>query len=181
MTEIKERVVYVLTRKNKAADNNTDVYVGSTSYSLKKRLCEHRSTARGAGNENNKLYERMREVGVDSWKITPLLSQLCDKKTIRELEREKCSELNADLNTLSPIRTPDKKRQYDAAYSAAYYEKNKQKKKILLRGLRYLFWLQQGSTKTSENLEALLEVYLLCRLKNIKTNKNVWLQKQYRE
>ena len=129
MTEIKERVVYVITRTSKADDDNTDIYVGSTSYSLKKRLCEHRSTARGAGNENNKLYERMREVGVDSWKITPLLSQLCDKKTIRELEREKCSELNADLNTLSPIRTPDEKRQYDAAYSAAYYEKNKQKKR----------------------------------------------------
>ena len=47
--EIKERIVYVLTRKNKADDGNNDIYVGST--------------------ENNRLYKRMKEVGLDNWEI----------------------------------------------------------------------------------------------------------------
>ena len=133
MAESKERLVYLLERTDKPYDG-TDVYVGSTSRSLRQRLWEHRYDATRL---DNKLYKRMREVGADKWKVTLLLLRTCDKKTIRELEREKCSELNADLNTNEPITTPEEKIQYKADYreknkeailknQADYREKNKE-------------------------------------------------------
>ena len=39
--EIKNRTVYMLCRTDKTEDDGTDIYVGSTSKSLEKRLCEH--------------------------------------------------------------------------------------------------------------------------------------------
>ena len=88
--EIKERIVYVLTRKNKADDGNNDIYVGST--------------------ENNRLYKRMKEVGLDNWEILPLLSRTCDIKEIREAERNWLGILQADLNTVSPIISKEEKK-----------------------------------------------------------------------
>ena len=115
-----ERTVYLVWRTDKVFDG-TDVYVGSRSKPLSVRLSEHRSRARGAGNENNTLYRRMREVGVDNWEITALFSRTCDQDTIRLAEREKFRELNADLNTRAPITTPEERRQH----KTEYYEKNK--------------------------------------------------------
>ena len=86
--EVKQRIVYVSTRTNKADDDDTDLYVGSTSKPLGKRLCEHRCDAIRVGNENNRSYKRMRGIGPGNWKILPLLSRTCDIKTIRELERK---------------------------------------------------------------------------------------------
>ena len=86
--EIKPRIVYVLTRTNMADDDDTDIYVGSTSKTLRKRLCIHRFDATRVGNENNKLYVRMCEIVVQNWEILPLLGRICDIKTIRELERK---------------------------------------------------------------------------------------------
>ena len=60
-SEIKQRFVYVLTRTNKADDDDTDIYVGSTSLSLRQRLWMHRSDVK---RSNSKLYERMRTVGI---------------------------------------------------------------------------------------------------------------------
>ena len=136
-SEIKQRVVYVLTRTNKADDDDTDVYIGSTFQSLKRRLWIHRGEAKRA---NSKLYKRIRTVGIQSWEIIPLLSRTCDKKTILELERKWCKIMNADLNTILPIRTPDEKRQNEAnyrelhrdaanKYNANYYRFNIQNKR----------------------------------------------------
>ena len=125
-TETKQRIVYVLTRTNKADDDDTDIYVGSTSKSLNDRLCGHRRDAIRAGNENNKLYKRMRTVGIQNWEITPLLSRTCDLKTIRELERKWCKIMNADLNTYLPITTPEEKKSQKADYDAEYRKSNKE-------------------------------------------------------
>ena len=120
--KIKQRIVYVLTRKNKSDDDDTDIYVGSTSRSLEQRLCCHRCDAIRPGNENNRLYKRMREVGLENWEIFPLLSRACGIKTIREVERKWVRILSADLNSYLPIREEETISQY----MAAYYENNKE-------------------------------------------------------
>ena len=120
--EIKQRIVYVLTRKGKADDDDTNIYVKSTSKPLNGRLCRHRYSATGSGNENNRLYKRMREIGLEKWEILPLLSRACDLKTIREVEKNWVRILKADLNTNSPVREEETREEYQAAY----YENNKE-------------------------------------------------------
>ena len=122
MTEIKQRTVYLLQRADKIYDG-TEIYVGSTSLSLKERLRKHRS--RSKTYKNTKLYKKMREVGLNNWEMISILSFECecDKKTILELEMEKCNELNADLNTYSPFSGFENKKEYFANYR----ELNKQK------------------------------------------------------
>ena len=119
--EIKERTVYVLTRKNKADDDDSDIYVGSTSRTLEQRFVVHRSDAIRSGNENNRLYKRMREIGLGNWEILPLLAWVCGIKEIREVERKWIKILNAGLNSYLPVREEETVEEYQAAY----YEKNK--------------------------------------------------------
>ena len=132
--EIKQRIVYVLTRKNKADGDDTDIYVGSTSKPLNDRLCCHRCDAIRPGYENNRLYARMNAIGLGNWEILPLLSRTCDIKTIREVEKNWVRILGADLNTYSPITN---KKEYNALYyinnkdalkeyHALYYKNNKE-------------------------------------------------------
>ena len=120
--EIKQRIVYVLTRKDKADDDDTDIYVGSTSQSLEKRLSQHKDTAKNfmkrGCSENNRLFVRMNEIGLDNWEVSPLALRTCDIKTIREVERKWIRVLGADLNSYSPIT--DQKE-----YKSRYYENNK--------------------------------------------------------
>ena len=131
--EIKERTVYVLTRKNKADDDDTDIYVGSTSLPLWKRSCCHKQRAKNfieiGCSKNNRLYVRMNEIGLENWEILPLLARTCSKKEICEVEKNWVRILMADLNTYSPITN---KKEYQAACYEnnkdaikAYYEKNK--------------------------------------------------------
>ena len=106
--EIKNRTVYFLRRTDKE-DDGTDIYVGSTLKPLGKRFAIHRCDATRPGNENNRLYKRMREVGLGNWEILPLLSRTCDLRTIREVERKWLGVIQADLNTLSPITSKEEK------------------------------------------------------------------------
>ena len=78
---IKPRTVYLLKRKDRP-DDGTDIYVGSTSQTLKKWLYSHRSAIYIRKHRNTKLYKKMREVGVDNWEIIPLLSFTCDYSRI---------------------------------------------------------------------------------------------------
>ena len=117
--KIKQRIVYVLTRKNKA-DDDTNLYVGSTSQTLEQRLSKHRSYARnfiGRGcRKDNRLFKRMNEVGLWNWKIIPLISRTCDIKEIREVERKWIRILKADLNTILPIREEETIQEYQSKY-----------------------------------------------------------------
>ena len=153
--------------RNDKVFDGTDVYVGSTSKPLSVRLSEHRSRAKGSGYENNKLYERMRAVGADKWKVTLLLSRMCDKNTIRLLEREKCSELNTDLNTLSPITTPEEKR----LHKTDYREKNKDAL------LKYAADYRKANRQNRRYYCAICEVacgYNKDLQKHLKTSKHFW-------
>lgn len=117
---IKQRIVYVLTRTNKADDDDTDLYVGSTSIPLSQtmHMCNHRCIAIKKGYKNNRLYKRMREVGLKNWEAFPLLSRTCDVRTIRELVRKWVGVLQADLNSRNVQK--DVQQQH-----AEYYKNNK--------------------------------------------------------
>ena len=125
--EIKNRTVYVLTRKNKADDDGTDIYVGSTSLPSWERLCCHRKDAKLLVNRNNKLYKRMYEVGLQNWEILPLLGRTCGKKKAFELEKKWIRVLGASLNTHLPV-TNKVNREADLQRMAKYRKKNKEGK-----------------------------------------------------
>ena len=124
MNDIKPRIVYLLRRTDKE-DDGKDIYVGSTSKTLKERLKDHRGETQRKGKVNkSKLYTRMVEIGVNNWEVVPLLSFTCDKKTILKFEREWCELLHADLN----MRTPFSGFNNNKEYIANHYRLNKQNK-----------------------------------------------------
>ena len=131
--EIKDRTVYMLCRKGKKEDG-TDIYIGSTSQKLEERLRGHRKDAQIPRNVNNRLYVRMNGVGLQNWKIIPLLTFACNKNTILQFEKQWVDLIGADLNMRSPITD---RKEYDAGYylrnkkaiqqrHASYREVNKQ-------------------------------------------------------
>ena len=114
--EIKNRTVYMLSR----TDGGNDIYVGSTSVPLGHRFSQHKHNA---GNPSrlkfhggSKLYEKMRVVGVQHWKIVPLLMFACDRDTIFEFEREWVEAVGANLNTLSPYGNNVAQKVYNRRY-----------------------------------------------------------------
>ena len=108
-SEIKKRTVYLLQRTDKIYDG-TDIYVGSTSKTLRRRLFDHRGEALRIYNKSNKLYTRMQEVGVYNWEITLLeTSSLCEKREIFILEKKCIEKLKPDLNMRFPIRENNEK------------------------------------------------------------------------
>ena len=111
MTERSERTVrtiYLLCNEN--SDFGRDVYVGSTSLPLAQRLACHKCDSARNGNVGNKLYTRMREVGLESWVIRPLLSLECSRDEIRVFERTWLNILRSDLNSNDPIQTEAERR-----------------------------------------------------------------------
>ena len=103
--EIKPRTVYLLRRTDKE-DDGTDIYVGSTSLTLKRRLQNHRHYSKIC---NSKLYKKMDETGPENWTIEPLLTFPCNKGTICEFGREWIKLVKPDLNVLSPVRENNEK------------------------------------------------------------------------
>ena len=95
---------------HKGSEVGKDVYVGSTSNTLARKLSAHRSRAFGPGNGKNKLHQRMRGVGPKNWVIRPLESAVCSEYEIRKLELAWCEILRSDLNSVSPIRLGEKKK-----------------------------------------------------------------------
>ena len=120
--------VYKLVRTD-VPEDGTDVYVGSTSLSLKTRLRCHRGAAKV---QSNKLYTRMYEVGPENWEILPLAICPCTEDEIRTLERQWVELVRPDLNTVSPVdidnkwshielKEQKKKHYYDSIESKRYF------------------------------------------------------------
>ena len=101
--ETRKRVVYLLCHKD--SDFGRDVYVGSTSQTLAQRLSNHKTDCLRIGNEENKLYVRMREVGLDKWITRPLLTLESTRDVIRTFEKMWCKIINTDLNSYDPMRS----------------------------------------------------------------------------
>ena len=100
---VKKRVVYLLCHEG--SDMGVDVYVGSTSQTLAKRLRNHKFDSERIGNEDNKLYKRMQTVGLENWVMRPLFTLECTRDEIRVFERMWCNILRSDINSSLPIRT----------------------------------------------------------------------------
>ena len=98
-------------------DGGNDIYIGSTSCPLKQRFSQHKQDA---GNPSrlkwyggSKNYKKMREVGVQHWKIVPLLTFSCNRETICEFEHEWVKTTGANLNTVPPVNENVARRGYD--------------------------------------------------------------------
>ena len=116
------------------------MYVGSTSLSLAKRLSNHKNDSLRVGNEENKLYKRMREVGLENWVMRPLLSlesTLCTRDEIRAFEKMWCEILRCDLNSYSPIRSAavryKENREVILRKKAIRYQNNKDSKNFFAK------------------------------------------------
>ena len=94
----------MLCRTDKTEDG-TDIYIGSTSQRLERRLCRHRYRAKNfleqGYSENNRLYKQMNDVGIKKWQVIPLLTFAWDQKTIYEFEKSWVKALTRIL----PLRT----------------------------------------------------------------------------
>ena len=112
--EVKLRTVYCLTKR--IPDGNYDVYVGSTSRSLAKRLRCHKSEANQKRSEDRKVYRRMNEVGLNNWEIVPLLTLECTRDEIRAFERKWVEVLEANMNSISPMTTAEEVKRRKAEY-----------------------------------------------------------------
>ena len=101
MSEIRQRVVYLMRRADKR-DDGTDIYIGSTSLSLKRRLEIYRHHSKTCGG---RLYTRMKEAGAGNWEMISLeVVSLCDREEILILENKYIEELKPDLNKNLPVR-----------------------------------------------------------------------------
>ena len=110
MNDIKPRTINLLRRTDKP-DNGADLYVGSTSMNLRKRLSNHKYYTKIC---NTKLHKKMIETGTGNWTIEPLLTFSCDKKTIYDFEREWIKLIKPDLNVLSLVRENNEKNRESA-------------------------------------------------------------------
>lgn len=154
--DVKLRTVYLLKRTDKP-DDGTDIYVGSTSLTLTRRLQLHRSAVSNLKKYGNtKLYVRMREVASHNWEVLPLLSFTCDKETILGFEKEWCEVLDADLNTSAPIITEEEKREYGTIYYQSNRESILQKHKQHY-GLNKESILQKQKQHYDLNKESILQ------------------------
>ena len=104
-------VIYKIRCKDEAM---TDLYIGQT-FNYPKRVTEHKSNCSNPNSiqYNNKLYKTIRSTGgINNWKFE-IVETYTDCNSIedaRNRERYYIELLNANLNTNSPIRTLDKKK-----------------------------------------------------------------------
>ena len=63
MSKVKKRTVYVLCHEG--SDVGRDVYVGSTLQTMTGKMRTHKKNFLEAYNKKNKLFNRMRQVGVE--------------------------------------------------------------------------------------------------------------------
>ena len=136
--EIKNRTIYMLCRKDKTEDDGTGLYIGSTTRPLGEWLRKHKKRAREfkmlGYSGDNKLFTRLNDVGLMNWKMMPLLTFACDKKTIFEFEKQWIGLIGPGLNTILAITD---RKEYKAVYPKVnkeavgrrgvnYYKENKQ-------------------------------------------------------
>ena len=94
------RTVYLICHEN--SEFGKDVYVGSTSLHLERKLSTHKLLSERRGSKNKagrKLYKRMREVGLENWVIKPLVCTRSPDE-VKDLEKMSRDILNADLNKI---------------------------------------------------------------------------------
>lgn len=116
-------------------DLNDKIYIGCSNYAyLSTRMNSHRQSCKDtSGRRNSKLYNYMREVGVDHFKIEVIETYRCEtKKELCEREQYWIEKLKPELNMFRAIADPDyEKTKRDPEkrkeQKKQYYDKNKEK------------------------------------------------------
>jgi len=120
-------------------DINDEVYVGSTTQSLSKRMAKHRGeiNTQKQLRGKNKLYEKMRELGKDHFYIELVEECPCDNiEQLHAREGQLIRELGT-LNSRIEKRTPteynhdnkEKIKTYKRGYAVKYRTENPEKEK----------------------------------------------------
>ena len=78
-----------------------DIYVGSTTQPLSKRMAWHRQSTRKESKKHYKIYQKMNEIGIDNFYIELYVKYSCDsKEELFRKEGEIIRELKPVLNNL---------------------------------------------------------------------------------
>jgi hypothetical protein len=106
-------------------DDNSLIYVGSTTQSLSKRMVEHRSKHnKTTGDTFTKpLYMKMREVGIDKFYIELYEDYPCDRK--EHLEKRE-GEIIREIGNLNRVIAGVRYRENTEEYNKEYYRNNKE-------------------------------------------------------
>ena len=97
-------------------DVNDDVYIGSTTQLLCKRMAKHRASIHAKKSENVMFYQLMRELGVDAVRIELLEECPCENREQLQAREGHCIKKMGTLNKRVESRT-----------KTEYYEDNKEK------------------------------------------------------
>ena len=108
-----------------------DIYVGSTTQSLSRRMSKHKRDINCKKREANKLYTKMRELGIEAFYIELVEEVKCDNvEQLRKREGELIRQMGK-LNTRIECRTNKEyqKDNYDKLfeYRQQYYKDNIEK------------------------------------------------------
>ena len=115
---------------------NDDVYIGSTCQSLSQRMSEHRQALNKDKYNNMKIYQLMKEIGLEHFYIELLEDYPCENVyQLHRREGELIRELKASLNQVIAGRTRgeykidnhDKIKKTKAISDKKYAEKNKER------------------------------------------------------
>lgn len=106
-------------------DCDDEIYVGSTRNKLSKRMSCHRTCAKTL---NNTVYVKMRELGVEHFRIVLIATYEVDNcEEQRQREQEHIDELQPVLNRRRAHTTDEQHKEQDIAYRKLYYVNNKEK------------------------------------------------------
>ncbi len=113
-------------------DYNDDIYIGSTCDTLIKRFIKHKSKSK---IENSILYQKMRDIGVERFRIELIEDYPCEDK-YQLLQREsfwirEIGSINQRVSYLSIEEKKFNKTIYNQMYNETYNEERKTYKKEL--------------------------------------------------
>jgi hypothetical protein len=119
-------------------DIDDDVYIGSTCNSLSNRMCQHKVRMKQSNCENRRLYQHIKEIGIEHFRIELIEYFPCETKEqlharegqlIRQLGTLNCKIEGRTKNEYNEDNKEDileKQKQYYEAHKAEILEKQKQ-------------------------------------------------------
>jgi group I intron endonuclease len=85
-------------------DVNNEIYIGSTVKRLCNRMAQHRTNTKDINNKS-KVYIKMREIGIEHFKIVLLEKYAClSKEELRAREDHYINLLKPPLNTINAVK-----------------------------------------------------------------------------
>ena len=178
---------------------NKDVYVGSTTQPLSKRMAKHRMTTNDKRRQHYTLYKNMKDVGVEHFYIELLENCPCEnKEQLRQREGHYIREIGT-LNSRIECRTQkeyreehkDKIKEFQKQYRDENKETNKQFQKQYRENNKEAIHLKQNQYYQNKKHDILekLKIKHMCECgsmhrisdtaRHLRTNKHTdWLSNQ---